>query len=60
MVSPVHHPVTPNQAEDVAAENQPKRVPQDADPKQSAKPLPVQDSVRLSRTAKRESGGIPK
>jgi hypothetical protein len=60
MVSPVRHPVTPNQAENVAAENQTKRVPQEATQKQSAKPQPAQDSVKLSRTAKRESSGTQK
>ncbi len=46
MVSPVHHPVTPNQTENVVNQTA-VRGPQ----KPAAKPQPVQDSVNLSRTS---------
>ncbi len=45
MVSPVHHPVTPNQVENVSRQAPVKPVQ-----KLSARPQPVQDSVKLSRT----------
>jgi hypothetical protein len=46
MVSPVHHPVAPNQAENVV-----NQAPAKAAQKPPAKPQPVQDSVKLSRTS---------
>lgn len=46
MVSPAHHPVTPNQAENVSNQATVK-----AAQKPPARPQPVQDSVKLSHTS---------
>jgi hypothetical protein len=46
MINPVHHPVTPNQDDNVVNQILPK-----AAQKPAAKPQPVQDSVTLSRAA---------
>jgi hypothetical protein len=49
VVSPVHHPVTPNQAENIFIRSSTHAAAKAAQ-KPPAKPQPVQDSVKLSRT----------
>jgi hypothetical protein len=48
MVSAVHHPVTPSQAENVSAQPPVNRAEAKATRKPPAKPQPAQDSVKLS------------
>lgn len=55
MVSPVQHPGTPNQAENVL-----NQAPAKAAQKPSVKPQPVQDSVTLSRTSDVDHDGDSK
>ena len=55
MVSPVQHPGTPNQAENVFNQASAK-----AAQKRSVKPQPVQDSVTLSRSSDVDHDGDSK
>ena len=55
MVSPAHHPVTPNQTENVF-----DQAPVKAAQKPPAKPQPVQDSVTLSRSGDVDHDGDSK
>ena len=50
MVSPVHHPVTPNQVESVFSQAPVTQAPPKEAPKPPVRLQPVQDSVKLSRT----------
>jgi len=52
MINPVHHPVTPNQTDEVSAQNQQQATKKTAQ-KPAVKP-PAEDSVRLTRS--REAG----
>ena len=57
MVNPVRHPVTPNQADNLLVRS---KIRTRSSSETICKPQPVQDSVKLSRTTKRESSDTPK
>ena len=54
MVSPIHHPITPNQA-DIS-----NQAPQKAAHKPPANPQPVQDTVKLSQAGDSDHDGDSK
>jgi hypothetical protein len=65
MVSPVHHPVTPNQAENIFNQAPANQVPANQAPartaqKPAARPQPVHDSVTLSRPVEADHDGDSK
>ena len=60
MVSPVHHPVTPNQAQNIFNQAPANQAPAKAVQKPAAKPQPVHDSVTLSRTGDADHDGDSK
>jgi hypothetical protein len=60
MVSSVHHPVTPNQAENIFNQAPANQAPAKAVQKPAAKPQPGHDSVTLRRTVDADHDGDSK